>query len=447
MSTNLSKKIAKGDVGAYKELYNKTKERVWYINYLLLCDEAAANESTKAVYKTAFSDIALRPEEADNFSEFIEKKTVSYCRIKLSKNNNKEFQIPASKNFMSFDCSEKTLVTNVREELLVIANMPAIQRFIFVCGAYLKWNDKQIAQVLHTTADTVALARGAEEANVERISRVISSANQKGAVESADKLASIIEGLERSFDIDVDTEKAILVAAQDSVASTKEKSKKKGKKNLLILAITIAVVALIAGVICCVAFCGEDEPDRAKREYTPPYSNAEDVTHYATIDVDGYGEIKLALCGNIAPVTVANFEKLANEGFYDGLTFHRIMENFMMQGGCPKGNGTGGKEDAEGNEMNIKGEFAANGHANSISHLRGVISMARSDPYDSASSQFFIVHEDSDFLDGKYAAFGYVVEGMHVVDFVCEDSNPTDNNGTISRADQPKINSIRVEAA
>ena len=118
----------------------------------------------------------------------------------------------------------------------------------------------------------------------------------------------------------------------------------------------------------------------------------------------------------------------------------------MMQGGCPKGNGTGGNKDENGNERTIKGEFAANGHANSISHLRGVISMARSDPYDSASSQFFIVHEDSDFLDGRYAAFGYVVEGMHVVDFVCEDSNPTDNNGTSSRADQPKINSIRVEA-
>ena len=442
MSANLSKRIAKGDVGAYKELYNRTKERVWYINYLLLCDEASANESTKAVYKTAFSDIALRPEEADNFSEFIEKKTVSYCRIKLSKNNNKEFQIPASKNFMSFECNEKTLVKNEREELLVLANMPAIQRFIFVCGAYLKWNDKQIAQVLHTTADTVTLARGAEEANVERISRVISSANQKGAVESVEVLALSLYRLEGSFDVDFDIEKSIFAAAQDSAESTKAKSKKKSKKNLLTVAIIVATLVLIIGVVCCVALFG-----RPKRDYTPPYSNEADITHYATIDVDGYGEIKLALCGNIAPETVANFEKLANDGFYDGLTFHRIMEGFMMQGGCPEGTGLGGNRDENGKEITIKGEFAANGHENNISHKRGVISMARNGySYDSGSSQFFIVHENTERLDGSYAAFGYVVEGMHVVDFVCEDSKPTDDNGTISRADQPKINSIRVEA-
>ena len=119
----------------------------------------------------------------------------------------------------------------------------------------------------------------------------------------------------------------------------------------------------------------------------------------------------------------------------------------MMQGGCPEGTGLGGNRDENGKEITIKGEFAANGHENNISHKRGVISMARNGySYDSGSSQFFIVHENATQLDGSYAAFGYVVEGMHVVDVVCEDSKPTDDNGTISRADQPKINSVRVEA-
>ena len=432
MSTNLSKKIAKGDVGAYKELYNKTKERVWYINYLLLCDEAAANESTKAVYKTAFSDIALRPEEADDFSDFIEKKTVSYCRIKLSKNNNKEFQIPASKNFMSFECNEKTLVKNVREELLVLANMPAIQRFIFVCGAYLKWNDKQIAQVLHTTADTVALARGAEEANVERISRVISSANQKGAVESIAKLASLIEGLEGVLESNVDFDEFALRTISDATAPVAKKRKKANQKKALIAAIVLAVVLMIAGIVCAVVF----KPGPM------------DVTHYATIDIEGYGQIKLELYGNTAPETVENFEKLANDGFYDGLTFHRIMEGFMMQGGCPEGNGTGGNKDENGNEITIKGEFAANGHENNIAHKRGVISMARNSySNNSGSSQFFIVQKDTPSLDGQYAAFGCVIQGIEIVDAICGNAEPTDNNGTIPADKQPKIKSVRVEAA
>ncbi len=168
-------------------------------------------------------------------------------------------------------------------------------------------------------------------------------------------------------------------------------------------------------------------------------------THYATIDVENYGKIKLALYGKVAPITVENFVKLANEGFYNGLTFHRIMEGFMMQGGCPDGTGGGSYKDENGKEVNIKGEFEANGYKNNIPHVRGVISMARADPYDSASSQFFIVHEESTFLDGYYAAFGYVVEGIEVVDAVCKAAKPTDDNGTIPSADQPKIISVKIE--
>ena len=135
---------------------------------------------------------------------------------------------------------------------------------------------------------------------------------------------------------------------------------------------------------------------------------------------------------------MANFVKLAEEGFYDGLTFHRIMAGFMMQGGDPNGNGTGGSEEK------IKGEFAANGVENPISHTRGVISMARAQNPDSASSQFFIVHADSTFLDGNYAAFGTVTEGMDVVDAICEAARPIDGNGTIPADAQPVIESVTV---
>lgn len=160
--------------------------------------------------------------------------------------------------------------------------------------------------------------------------------------------------------------------------------------------------------------------------------------HHVTIDVQDYGTISLELDADTAPISVTNFINLANEGFYDGLTFHRIISGFMIQGGDPNGNGTGGSE------KTIKGEFSANGVENDISHVRGVISMARANDPDSGSSQFFIVHEDSTSLDGQYAAFGHVTEGMDVVDAICEAVPVQDKNGTVAAADQPVITAVTV---
>ena len=161
-------------------------------------------------------------------------------------------------------------------------------------------------------------------------------------------------------------------------------------------------------------------------------------THHAEIEVKDYGTIDVELDADTAPITVTNFVKLAQEGFYDGLTFHRIMEGFMIQGGDPNGDGTGGSEE------NIKGEFSNNGVDNDISHTRGTISMARASDPDSASSQFFIVQADSTFLDGDYAGFGHVTEGMDIVDKICEDAKPTDDNGTIPSDQQPVIEKITI---
>lgn len=158
----------------------------------------------------------------------------------------------------------------------------------------------------------------------------------------------------------------------------------------------------------------------------------------AEIDVKDYGVIKLELDADEAPITVTNFVELAKSGFYDGLTFHRIISGFMIQGGDPLGNGTGGSEHT------IQGEFSSNGVENNISHVRGTISMARSMENDSASSQFFIVHEDSTFLDGNYAGFGTVTEGMDVVDAICEAVPVEDDNGTVTAENQPVINSIKI---
>lgn len=158
----------------------------------------------------------------------------------------------------------------------------------------------------------------------------------------------------------------------------------------------------------------------------------------AEIIVKDKGVIKLELDADEAPITVTNFVKLADEGFYDGLTFHRIIEGFMIQGGDPMGDGSGGSE------KTIIGEFSENGRANSIKHERGVISMARANDPNSASSQFFIVHQDSPHLNGKYAAFGHVTEGMDIVDELAKTPVVDSESGFVLKENQPVIESIKI---
>lgn len=188
--------------------------------------------------------------------------------------------------------------------------------------------------------------------------------------------------------------------------------------------------------------CNSGKEETKKEEQTSKSENVnleDQETVQAEIKVKDYGTIMVDLYPEIAPITVENFVKLAEDGFYDGLTFHRVMKGFMIQGGDPKGDSTGGAEET------IKGEFSKNGVENPLSHKRGVVSMARSQMPDSASSQFFIVHEDSTYLDGEYAAFGYVTEGMDVVDKICEEATGQDQNGMLPKENQPVIESITVK--
>ncbi len=199
------------------------------------------------------------------------------------------------------------------------------------------------------------------------------------------------------------------------------------KKRWYVYLLSLLSVLLLAG-------CGN------KEESNPNYNSDNYLSglHYAVIEVADYGSIHLELNADVAPATVTNFVNLAKDGFYDGLTFHRIIEGFMMQGGDPEGDGTGGSK------YNVPGEFVLNKHPNSISHVRGTISMARTKEYDSASSQFFIMHEDNTDIDGYYAAFGRVISGMDIVDAICIVTEVEDNNGTVLKENQPIIESITI---
>lgn len=199
------------------------------------------------------------------------------------------------------------------------------------------------------------------------------------------------------------------------------------KKNTraIIFTVVFGMTALLA------TGCG------AKKEDTGSGAAGDGVK--IAIEVEDYGTIHAVLDSENAPETVENFVNLVKEGFYDGLTFHRIIDGFMIQGGDPNGDGTGGSD------QKIKGEFSQNGVENKISHKRGVLSMARAQDMDSASSQFFIVQADSDFLDGQYAGFGHVTDGMDIVDEICEKVTGQDANGVLPKEDQPEIVSIRIE--
>ena len=219
-------------------------------------------------------------------------------------------------------------------------------------------------------------------------------------------------------------------------------------KRLIIFFLAASLLLALCGCKFAFATAGTTGNQTTTNTPTTEESGKQDsldptLKYYADIEIKDYGKITILLEQDDAPITCANFVKLAKSGFYDGLTFHRIMEGFMMQGGCPEGTGFGGADE------NIIGEFAANGIMNTLSHTRGAISMARSTPFNSASSQFFIVHEDSTFLDGGYAVFGYVTEGMDVVDAVCSAAKPVDDNGSIPADAQPIMTSvtIRTESA
>lgn len=201
-----------------------------------------------------------------------------------------------------------------------------------------------------------------------------------------------------------------------------KKTKRFGGKKLILA--VLAAVLVLGGI--CVAYA-------MMNNETTGEPGSMKATDFIEIEIANYGTITAELYGEHAPITVANFMKLVDEGFYDGLTFHRIIAGFMMQGGDPLGNGTGGSAEK------IKGEFSANGVVNNIAHERGVLSMARSMMNDSASSQFFIMHADAPHLDGQYAGFGRVLEGMDIVDQICQETPVADRNGTVVPANQPVI--------
>ena len=214
----------------------------------------------------------------------------------------------------------------------------------------------------------------------------------------------------------------------------------------------IVAMLVIISTLFCLASCGSGKMGTGACEYLETRDTEGRDVKYVEICIKNYGRMVVLLDATTAPVTVSNFISLVESGFYNGLTLHRIIDDFMIQGGDPKADGTGGSDE------DIYGEFSSNGHKNDIKHKYGVISMARSNDPDSASSQFFICNADAHSLDGDYAAFGYVVQGLSVVDAVTEGALKSAmeyygnsylywlyyGNGSLDKSIQPVIKYIKV---
>ena len=207
-------------------------------------------------------------------------------------------------------------------------------------------------------------------------------------------------------------------------------------------------ISLIFMMVLCLAIIGGCSGKKEKGE-TKTSTDSNILTkdnigevlkgkHKIEIEIVDFGTIKAELDADAAPVSVTNFINLVNEKFYDGLTFHRIVKDFVIQGGDPSGDGTGGSEKC------IKGEFINNGIDNQLSHTRGAIAMARAEDNDSATSQFYIVQKDATFLNGQYAVFGYVTEGIEIVDNIVAKLQSDDPRGLVEAEKQPTIKSIKV---
>jgi len=400
----IMQKVMKGNRQALARLWEGAAERIYGMALLLSGDADSAASAAGAGLTAALQAAAKgKMEEEGDFAPLAVRYTASHCRKAVEGTDARAFKLPAKKEFRIGSVAQ---IPSGAEQAAKC--LPPLQRFALVLRTVGQMNRSQIAKAMGVEVATVDQLSEAEKENLKVLGEAALS------IETFNAKAP--EALRKQMEQAVET-----IAAPLETAARAE-----ARKKTLRAVIAAACAAVILGVIGLAVALAPRKLDK-------------NLTYYADIEIADYGKITVKLNQAAAPRTAANFVELAESGFYDGLTFHRIMEGFMMQGGDPLGSGYGDSG------KTIRGEFKANGFDNPLSHTRGAISMARGNEYNSASCQFFIVHQDSvASLDGKYACFGYVTEGMEVVDEVCTTAQPTDLNGTIPREQQPVITKVTI---
>lgn len=440
---------------AMRDLYNADKNRVYGMLSLLFDNDKEMGDTFLKIYASVWEGLGdQKISNQEEFSAYVMKTAAKICGKEAVKSDPKAFVSKRVNNSVLKE--EKTEVfsgdTSKGEADLkqYINKLGTLERLTFVFKTTGKLKSKDIADALRVREAVI-------NATWNELRTAAEATEFLAGDESNSKLRFCeVRSLFGRMCININIPQQTETEALKHIGNV---SVRKSMLKPLLIATGCAVAILLA----CIVYVSvsqsvhtatsssevssisteETETDQTAEAPTSDYQlDINNVKYYADIDVKDYGKITVALDSNAAPKTVENFVSLAKSGFYNGLTFHRIIEGFMIQGGDPNGDGTGGSS------QTIEGEFSNNGISNQISHLRGVISMARSaNDNNSASSQFFIVQQDSTFLDGDYAGFGFVTEGMDIVDAIAADAEPTDDNGTITSDKQPIINSVTVREA
>ncbi len=430
---SLIKRAADKQRSAMYQLLERHKNAVYCLACQLTGDESVAADITVRVFQTAWSTLTPTMTETAFFDQ-LTMTTYRLCKTCLTGKNPKALRMPQDRRYT---LPPHTPVTDGTTALdTVKQNLSVLQWTMLILHHVSGLTREQQASLLKLDLPTLDIAWDAERHNLTYI------------LEHSSHTASCDEVI-AALVAEADSTKApqsVKHRAEEHIRALAAPQEKASRIKTLKLTAVIVVITALVLTLCWAAIMSlsgveaSDPLDSTGETDNRPSASAtiDDPTHYAEIVIRDHGTVTVALDGNIAPKTVENFKKLADDHFYDSLTFHRIMDGFMMQGGDPKADGTGGSDDT------ITGEFSSNGIDNPLSHVRGAISMARSNDYDSASSQFFIVHEDSLFLDGDYAAFGYVIDGMDIVDAICSSAEPIDGNGLIDLGDQPVMETVTV---
>lgn len=443
---NNKKLIAKAALGDKKSLdfiCEKYGKYVYFFCTTVISDNKKAENAFKKSFKAIFSAIS-KNSNTDNLDEIVKSETVKVCKSAIFDENNHENGATKMQPFGDKDkISSASAITAEQKNLFVNAlkSINANQRIVVLLNLLCDYNTKKIADILKISEDKVQNSLEYGRENIKKQLRTSDSKfTKRDIIFLMTASANIVKEAAAQAKIPDSVDSFL-----DEIVLSLAKPQKSDKKKAWIVISAVAVF-LVAVIVVFVITSNKSNGSAGATNDSASASNVSATigesqakgTHHAEINIKDYGVIKVELNGDVAPITVANFINLANSHFYDGLTFHRIIDGFMMQGGDPLGNGTGGSENT------IKGEFSQNGVENNLSHTRGAISMARSTDMDSASSQFFIVQSDSTYLDGQYACFGYVTDGMDIVDKICKNAVTTDSNGSLSAENQPVINSITI---
>lgn len=436
-------KAALGDKKSLDFICEKYGKYVYFFCTTVISDNKKAENAFKKSFKAIFSAISKNP-NTDNLDEIVKSETAKVCKSAIFDENNHENGAAKMQPFGDKDkISSASAITAEQKNLFVNAlkSINANQRIVVLLNLLCDYNTKKIADILKISEDKVQNSLEYGRENIKKQLRTSDSKfTKRDIIFLMTASANIVKEAAAQAKIPDSIDSFL-----DEIVLSLAKPQKSDKKKAWIVISAVAVFLVAVIVVFVITFNKSNGSAGATNDSASANNVSATIgesqakgTHHAEINIKDYGVIKVELNGDVAPITVANFINLANSHFYDGLTFHRIIDGFMMQGGDPLGNGTGGSENT------IKGEFSQNGVENNLSHTRGAISMARSTDMDSASSQFFIVQSDSTYLDGQYACFGYVTDGMDIVDKICKNAVTTDSNGSVSAENQPVINSITI---